>query len=243
MPAAEAALLEKIDGTVASIIDKTNQLSANVNRGLGWLPPWVESEVREKWDQFVELMGQIWDKLTEICSNLGSPEALRELAKDWSRLVSGPVSGISGNANQDNTEVDRYWEGDAASAYLDTLFPQRIAMEKIQATFGAPLSSALDEMRGAIWIFWIALGTALAALVAGIIGAAAATGTIVGIPAGVVIAVGAALVFLGSLAGGYLQLRSTAESQNNTLTEKLNDNTGFRSVGGQVVWPRSTTEG
>jgi hypothetical protein len=243
MSTAEAALLERIDDTVGRIIKKTDQLSASVSDGIGWLPPWVEPAVRDTWDQFVELMGQIWDKLTEIFSNLGAPWALSALAEDWSRLVSGPVSGIAGNANQDNTEVDRYWEGEAASAYLDTLFPQRVAMEKIQATFGAPLSSALDEMRNAIWIFWIALGTALLALLAGIIGAATASGTIVGIPAGVAIAVGAALVFLGALAGGYLQLRSTAESQNNTLVQKLNDNSGFRSEGGQVVWPQSTIEG
>jgi hypothetical protein len=245
MSTAEAALLAQIDGTVARIIAKTDDLSGNVNAGIRYLPPWVQSGVSDKWDEFVDLMGRIWDKLTEIFSNMGAPWALSALADDWSERVSGPVSGIASKADRDNTEVDRYWEGDAASAYLDTLTPQRLAIEKIQATFSAPLSTALNEMRNAIWIFWVALGTALLALVGGIIGAYFATGTIVGIPAGVAIAIGAALIFIGALAGGYLQLRSTAEGQNTILVQKLNDNTGFRTPdgGGEASWPRSTIEG
>lgn len=242
----EQAALEKINNEITRINEKVTELSNKINSVLSNVPSflgWVVDRVEALWDEFVAAMERLWEKITEIFSNLGSPSTLWDTADDWSELVGGPVSGIAGNAHSDNSEIDRYWEGDAAVAYLDTLMPQRVAMEKIQTTFSEPVATALSGMAKAIIAFWVSLGIALASLVAGLIGAAAASGTIIGIPAGIVVAIGAVAVCVAAIAAGYLILKSEASSAKNTLTTKLNDNTGFRDEGAGPAWPASVIMG
>jgi hypothetical protein len=105
----------------------------------------------------------------------GSPTRLRELAQTWHTEVGGPVSGISSNADPNQTTIQLYWEGEAVDAYLTTLPPQRIAMEKIKTGFVDPATTAMTNMATAIEGFWqyalVLLALLLAEVVAAIIAA------------------------------------------------------------------------
>lgn len=151
-------------------------------------------------------------------------------------MVGGPISGLEGYATRDYTDVNRYWEGVAAEAYLDALPVQRQAIAHMTAIYSQPASTSLDALASAIEEAWIIVVAGLVLLVVGLIAALKASTTIVGIPLGVLAAVGAFLTFVAAMITAYLRLRSAAASQNTFLQEKLHDNTALRGES----WPTST---
>jgi hypothetical protein len=85
----------------------------------------------------------------------------------------------------------------------------------------------------AIYVFWGAVVAGLVVFIAGIVGACRASGTIVGIPAGIVAAV---VGLAAAIAVGIAILRSEASSANTTLCTKL-DFTEYRDG----HWPSAVT--
>ncbi|MCU7723851.1 hypothetical protein ODJ79_09010 [Actinoplanes sp. KI2] len=88
-------------------------------------------------------------------------------------------------------------------------------------------AGSLNDVATGIIIFWTGLGTALVALVGGIIGALASSATIFGLPAAPFIAAGAALVASGAIITGCELLKARCASANTTLRQKLADNAAF----------------
>lgn len=240
MHAMEAALFERINSTVIRINQETERLTNSVDRALRLLVlPGARQALESAWQRFCEMMRRLWDELARILSHLGSPGALSDAAERWNDGVAEPVSKLAGMADRDNTEVNRYWEGHAAEAYLDTLPTQRTAIEGMTSTFTVPISTALQKLASAILIFFAALVAALLSLVAGIVTGVIGAAGVVTAPAAVAAVVAAVLVAIGAITGGAAKLMSEAGNQNNTLQQQLADNTAFRDA----AWPRSTIEG
>ncbi|MFI7602479.1 hypothetical protein [Actinoplanes sp. NPDC049681] len=137
-----------------------------------------------------------------------------------------------------------YEEGDAllrkaraADAYRQTLPLQKAALDKVKATLTDGISSALNDVAKGIITSWIALGSPLAALVGGIIGASGSTATVIGMPAGPFIAAGAALVASAAIIGGAELLKTVCAGANTTLRKKLAENGGFH----EGHWPPAAT--
>jgi len=237
----EAALLSKIDGMVSRINLKTSQLQNSINHTLGSasvpIPQWIKDKVSEGWNKFTTLLKQLWNELAWILDNMGSPSMLFSTADGWSNRIGGPVSGLVQKAEAGSLTVDDNFDGSAAIAYKQALPLQKTALEKIKATYTDGISTALSDMAKAIYVFWGALIVAFGALIAGIIAASGATGTIVGLPAGLVIAAGAVLVASGAVTAGSLNLKSAASGANSGLRQKINDNAGYRDG----HWPKATT--
>ncbi|MGH3678998.1 MAG: hypothetical protein ACRDT2_01535 [Natronosporangium sp.] len=232
----EVEFLGRLNEVIGRVSAESASLTVAVNRGIGWLPPGVQHATRRSWDEFVQALERLWDELREIISQLGSPSTLEAVALSWSEQVSGPVSALVGRVGVEVTHVDRYWEGDAAEAYLDSLPAKRTAIASLRTTYGEPAGSALAAMAGAIITFWVCLVAALITLAGGLVAAVSASGTIVGIPVGVPIAVIAVLGCAAAVVGGWAQLRAQASNQNNTLVQRLNDNSALPDES----WPQST---
>jgi hypothetical protein len=234
-----AELLAEINETVQRIDDKVQELQNSINSGLDKIPwglGWIADRVREGWDWFVGKMNEFWDWLNNILSHMGDPDAISAAADAWSNDVGGPVSAEVGDAEAGSLLVDDNWTGDAAEQYKQRLTLQKTALDKIKSSFTDGISTALKDLRLAIWTFWAALVAALAALVVGIIGAVTSSATIFGLPAAPFIAAGAVGVCLAALWGGSSILKTQAANANTVLLQKLNDNAGFPDG----HWPAAT---
>lgn len=233
----EAALLDQINSVLGRIETKTTELQNSISGKLHWLPGGLQDKVVAGWNRFCDFMRRVWDNLNEVLSNMGSPSALWSTADAWSDWVGGPVSGQVQSADAGLLAVDDNWDGDAADAYRQTLPLQKAALEKVKAALTDGISTALNEVAKGIIIFWTGLGTALAALIVGILGALASSATIFGLPAAPFIAAGAGLAASAAIITGAELLKSNCASANNTLRQRLAENSAFHDG----HWPPAAT--
>lgn len=237
--AEEAAIIERIVGLVDRINAKTTELQNNINSKLHWLPGFLRDRVVDGWNAFVGAVQKCWDALREIFGNLGSPSALWATADAWSDRVGGPVSGQvpSAKAGMLRGDDTTNWQGNAAENYRQGLPLHEVALDKIKISLSDGISTALSDVAKGIITFWAGLAVALVAFLSGMIGAVTSSATIVGLPAAPFIAVAAALAAGAAFLSGGLILKAVASSNNSTLRQKLNDNSGYD--GGH--WPRTVT--
>jgi hypothetical protein len=231
--ATESELVDKLLQIVDRINAKTTELQKAVNDKLGWLPGFLQDKVVAGWNKFCDFMRKVWDFWYEVCTNMGSPSRLWSTADAWSDTVGAPVSAQVQSADAGLLTVDDNWDGDAADAYRQTLPLQKTALDKVKTTLTDGISDALSDVAKGIIAFWAGLAVALAALVAGIIGALASAATIFGLPAAPFIAAGAALAADAAVIGGGLILKSVCSAAGTTLRQKLDDNAGFH----EGHWP------
>lgn len=230
----EAALLAQIDVTLTRLDAKTAELYTSIAENLHLLPEPLQSKTIEGWKDFCSYLQRLWHNLAIITTNIGSPTALWETADAWNIHVGAPVSAHAQTADTIILGVDNYWTGDAADAYQQMLPAQKAALEKIR-TLTVGVTTALDNVAKSILVFLAALIGAIAALVTGIIGALASTATIAGIPAGILIACGAALTACAAFIAGAERLKGDCSSANTTLRQHIADNTAFY----QGRWPEA----
>ncbi|MBG0564097.1 hypothetical protein [Actinoplanes aureus] len=228
----EAALLARIRSTLDRIDAKTVELRLAVDSGMRFVPPPLRNRVAAGWPDFCALMRRIWDNLTTILSNMGSPYRLYTTANAWSDRVGVPVSGQVQTAEAGLLLVDDNWDGDAADAYRQMLPLQKAALDKIKSTITDGVSTALMTVAAGIVAFWAGLVGAATALAVGILGALSSTATIIGMPAAPFIACGAAATACVSMIGAAEVLKALCSTANSTLRQKFDD-TGFH--GGH--WP------
>lgn len=233
--ATESELISRITSVVDRINQKTTDLQSSINGKLKWLPPGLQDSVRSGWDKFVGKLQEIWDFWADVFTHMGSPSALSTTADDWSNLVGGPVSGQVQTADAGRLNVDDRWTGDAAEAYKQTLPEQKTALDKVK-TLTDGISSALADVSNGIITFWVAIAVALAALVAGIIGAISSAATIFGLPAAPFIAAGATIIACTAVITGGLLLESRCRNASTVLSQKYNDNGAFHDDG---HWPEA----
>ena len=230
-------LVLQINELIAKIRTKLDELLGVVNDFLGWVPwglGWLADKIRDAWDWLCEKFDEFWDSLTLITTNMGDRGALSTTGSTWSTSVASPVS-----AKKDTVDAsvilraDDTWEGDAAERYGPRAKLHQTALEKVVTTYVTGITAALDTVRAGLVKFSMGLITALAALVVGIIGALASSATIFGIPAGIFIAAGAALVAIGAFYTGGELLKSDCTAARSDLEEKMFDNNGFPDQ----AWP------
>jgi hypothetical protein len=231
--ATESELVDKLLQIVDRINAKTTELQNAVNDKLGWLPGFLQDKVVAGWNKFCDFIRRVWDFWYEVCTNMGSPSRLWSTADAWSDTVGAPVSAQVQSADAGLLTVDDNWDGDAANAYRQTLPLQKAALDKVKTTLTDGISGALSDVAKGIIAFWASLAVALAALVAGIIGALGSAATIFGLPAAPFIAAGAALAADAAVIGGGLILKSVCSAASTTLRQKLDDNAGFH----EGHWP------
>ena len=223
-------LIEKIKGKLDDLLGKVNDFLSWVPWGLGWLA----DKIKDAWNWLCEKFQEFWDGVTKITTNMGDRDALSATATTWSTSVGGPVSAQKDAVDASAVlKADDTWQGDAAVAYAGKAKQHQTALEKVVTTYVTAMSSALDTVRAGLVKFYMGLITALGALVAGIIAALASSATIFGIPAGIIIAAGAALIAVGAFFTGGELLKSDCTAANNSLTQKMNDNNGFP----HEAWP------
>lgn len=225
------ALIEKINALIEKIKGKLDTLLGVVNDFLGWVPwglGWLADKIKSAWDWLVEKFNEFWDGVTLIFGNPGDRGALETTGSSWAADVGGPVSAKKDTVDASAIlKADDTWTGDAAGAYAGKAKLHQTALERIVTMYTTTASAALETVRGGLVKYYTGLITALGALVVGIIAALASSATIFGIPAGIFIAAGAALVAIGAFYTGGTLLKSDCTNAKTALTQKMNDNNGF----------------
>lgn len=220
-------ILDLLDTIEAKFTDLQNAVNDVLGRIPGWAS-WVADRIHEAWDYMCGKAQEFWNWLSNILSNMGDPGRLSSTASTWNSSVGGPVSAEVQVAEAGNLAVDDAWSGTAADSYRQRISLHKTALDKIKTSMTDGISSALDTVKTAIYIFWGAIAVALAALIAGLITAIASTATVFGAPAGPFIAAGAIVVCLTALTVGGFKLKSDCRSARNTLEQKvINESGGF----------------
>jgi hypothetical protein len=232
----DAELTNEIFITVRRIQDMVQTLANTINAtlsGLSFLLGWIADRVRDAWNWFMGKIGEFWDWLRNILGNMGDGDAVTRTADAWSNDIAAPVSKEVGLADLGVLLVDNNWTGKAADVYKGVVPPQKAALDAVKRNFADGVSLALSQLRTAITTFKGAMIVALAALVAGVIGAIGSADTIIGLPAAPVIAAGAVAVAAAAIYYGVTNLTSASASANTQLRQKLADSSAY--PGGK--WP------
>jgi hypothetical protein len=232
--------------TAQDIVDLVNKfnglvedLREGINNAIDWIPwglGWIADKIHDAWNSLMDKIHEVFDPLVFILSNLGSPPTVSSTGDGWSSQVGSPVSGRVSLAELGSLAVDDTWTGASAEQYKQQVPLQKTALQNIKTQFTDGISGALKDVSGGIQTFFGIMIGAIAAWIVAMIGAVAATGTIVGIPVGVLIAVGAGAVFGGAFYAAGENLKSQCRSAKTVLEQKLAENTGY--PGG--MWPKAT---
>lgn len=219
--------------------EKVEELRDAINRILDKIPgflDWIVDRLRDGWNSLCEKFSQVFEKVTYYLTLTGSPGALSSTGDSWSVNVGGPVSNEVTTVDAGLLLVDDAWVGDAASQYKQHIPLQKAALQAIKTSYTDAISSALDKVQLALFVWYGSIMVALGALIGSIIAAAIAAGTVAGAPGAPFIAIGGFVVFAAALTTGALILHSQSASANSALLAKLHEDTAF--PGG--AWPKGT---
>lgn len=219
-------LVQEILDLVEELQSRMEGLNNIINDALSWVPwglGWVVDRIHDAWDWLMEKWNEFWDAANLIFGNMGDHGAITTAAQGWATSVGTPVAEQATNADRAILQADGVWTGEAAASYFPKALLQKNAMTAVQDSYVKTASEALDTVKSGLVKFYGSLVLALGTLVGGFIAAAGASGTIIGIPAGIAIAAGACLAAIGSFyAGGTLLKSDCSSAQTKLLTESIN---------------------
>ncbi|NLU73172.1 hypothetical protein HCC61_10850 [Streptomyces sp. HNM0575] len=214
------ALIQKIVDKLDRIRDLVNQVKNKINGLLSHVPSflhWVISKVEDLWNRFCDKMSEFWDWFTDKLAYVGDPFLLKDTGEKWNSKLGVPAHKRASEVDSDDLMVDDNWTGTAASAYKSRIGGQKDALDAIGKTYASGVSSALNTMKTGIWIFWIAVVSALVVAVFAFVGGMAAEGTIIGIPVGLLAQIGAVVGFLLAAGGATVALKFAADDSASAL--------------------------
>lgn len=205
--------LDRIRELVNKIKDKINGLLSSVP---GFLK-WVISKVEDLWAKFCDKMAEFWDWFTDKLAYVGDPFLLKETGENWNTKLGAPANKRANEVESDDLLVDDNWKGEAADAYKSKIGGQRDALKAVGRIYASGVQSALNTMKTGIWVFWVAIVSALVVAILAFIGGIGAEGTIIGIPAGLLVQISAVVGFLLAAGGATLALKFAADDSASAL--------------------------
>ena len=229
-------LIERVMDLIDQIQAKFDDLVSLINGALDSVPfflDWIVDKLQDKWNEFVAKWDEFWAAQELFWTNWGSPDTLSSTSQAWTTSVGSPATSASGTVDRALLAADDEWTGQAADSYFPRANLHKTAMERVQANFVSAATDGLSTLRGALTTFYTTLAGTLTGFIAAMIGAAAASGTIVGIPAGIVIAIGAVAVAAGAFYWAGTTLKGECTNVKTSLIASINDKTGY--PGGS--WP------
>jgi hypothetical protein len=242
MAATAADVISQFKQVDTKSIALQNKINTTLNEA--WIiPPYITQKIEDLWNKFLDALKRFWENVKEVFTHLGDPLELWQTAGEWSQKVGSPVSAKVMFADLGALKIDDIdatgkanWSGAAAEKYKSNLLAQRNALKGIKDTFSNGVQDPLKWMAGAITGFWIAMIAAVVAFVYAMYGAFTATGTIVLIPAGIVIAIGAIAGLAGAVAIAIITLRGFASDAKTNLRSALDFSSYL-----DKKWPQATT--
>jgi hypothetical protein len=227
---------DQMNKLIAQMSKLVDQITENLNKLAKHLWSIMRNALKLAWSKFCGMMNKVSEILSKAFSIPGSPDKISSIANSWSNLIGSPVSGKRADITVDNLATDDKWKGNAAEQYRQILPSQQNALGAIQSALSDPVSKALNDMQSAIHWYWGELIAATIAFVPLLMGAAASTLTVVGLPPGVLAAVAALAVYCAALYATVARLKSNTAGVNTKIRVALSANQYFPDS----HWPSAT---
>ena len=213
-------IIQRIEGLLDRVESKLDEVRNRINSLLSKVPGflhWAVGRIQDAWNKLCDKLAEFWDWFTDKLAYAGDPLLLEQTGKDWNTLLGEPTHHDAAKVETGRLLVDDTWTGDGADAYKADIGGQKSALEAVGQTYASAVSGALNGLKTGLIEFWTGVIVGLIALVTGIIAGAAATGTIIGIPAGVASIIFAVIGFLTAAGAGGLALKLSADDTASSL--------------------------
>jgi len=235
---AEAAgRVDDLATTLVSSVRRSLAMAETLTFGL--VGGWAE-DVGHELDEFSHLLNRLGREVALFVLEPGVPWTLYEHASAWTDRVGEVASGLAGDANVDETKVDDWWQGVAATAYTNTLPRQSAALTAVK-TATDELASSLTWVAIGIFPFWVAIASAMTALLVELIAEAATAATGVGVPvaaAGAGISAAKAIAIISGAVAAFDTYLGVILGQCTAMRENLDSNAAFPNGG----WPHPSVD-
>lgn len=220
-------IIQKIQDLITRIQNAIQRLADIINAVLGQVPDflqWVVDKVTSAWDELMKKIGELWNKLGDFFSFVGDPGAIQAAADSWHDLgVAASTAATTVTGGQLYAEDPGIWSGSTAMAYRGRVGDQQATIAAINDKIATTMSSSLVTLKGAvITLYWMLAG-ALAALAAGIISGLGSSATILGLPPGVAIIIGAVVVAIVAIGKGYFDFQGAVNTGQTTMLATITD--------------------
>ncbi|CAM3476372.1 hypothetical protein OCAE111667_11760 [Occultella aeris] len=210
-------LIDEILRLVQEIQNTWQRFVNLVNGALSSVPvflQWVIDSVNRLWEQVVQMWNDFWEGVSDFLSRFGDPGAVATASASWTSMVSQPAGEVAATVTTGQLSADDdAWSGDAATKYRTRAGEQQATISAIRDEVATKVVAALDGMKLAMFVFYGALIAAILALIGAIIGGLASSATIVGIPAGIVIIIGAGAIAIGAIVVAGMVFSGTADQR------------------------------
>lgn len=240
-------LVSGTEQAVRRVDDLAKTLVSTVRRSLavgdalsfGLAGGWAEDVGREL-EGFQHLLDRLGREVAMFVLEPGVPWTLYEHASAWTDRVGTVASGLAGDANLDETKVDDWWQGVAANAYTNTVPRQSAALSAVKTTTDE-LASSLTWVAIGIFPFWVAIASAMTALLVELIAEVATAATGVGAPvaaAGAGLSAAKAIAIISGAVAAFDTYLGVILGQCTAMRENLASNAAFPNGG----WPHPSVD-
>ncbi|GAA2635278.1 hypothetical protein [Paractinoplanes durhamensis] len=241
-------ILTQASTHLAKVQTSAQSLYDSVSAIWDWIPPWLKDDVNRFLTRAWDIVKELFDYVKDFVLNPGWPPALFHAGEVWVDKVGLAASSAVGQTSLNYTQVDDHWQGDAATAYKNTLPAQGLALGAIKTMCDA-LDTALKNMAGAIVAFWLACIAGLLSALPEFGAEEAAADTGVGAPPAILAFIASVVKLLGIISGAAALLWAFSGSQIGPYTamnQQLNNWNAFPARPGSAAqgnWPAATTPG
>lgn len=233
------AVLDKINSGMSTVSqEKLPELAAATNSLLGtwYIPAGVKDAVRWMVDEITHIAESVLRTIEQLLEGAAMPIYLFDYSWNWED-IKGAASNVASETTPQNVSVPG-WTGSAADAYTSAVQPQSQAAAQIGTIAGGAVTSLLACAAAGL-AFYIALGIIVFQLIAALVSAIVAIGSIIFSWAGLGMVVADAGVSAGMITAAVvslLTLLGVEASQMVSLHGQAEDDTAF--PGGR--WPLAT---
>lgn len=236
------AAASKLRSGVNQVPGKLNDFASATNSTLNkwYIPGFVKDAVKWLAEKLIHLAEAVWNKIVELMKGIAAPGYMIDYAWKW-ESIKGTASGVASELSPEVVDISQDWKGQAATAYAEAIAPQSDAASQI-GTIADKTSTSLAVCAAAGIAFYIALGIIIFQLLAALVAAIIAEGTIVFSAVGLGVVVLNAGITTGLIIAAVTTLGAclaTQASQMASLHGSAVDQTKF--PGGN--WPKATNLG
>jgi uncharacterized protein YukE len=236
------AAASKLSSGVNEVSAKLNGFVSTTNSMLSqwYIPGFVKDAVKWLAEKLVSLAEAVWGKIVELMKGIAAPGYMIDYAWNW-ESVKETATGVASELSPQIVDISQDWKGQAATAYASAIAPQSAAAAQI-GTIADKTAVSLGICAAAGVAFYVALGIIIFQLIASLVAATIAVGSIIFSWAGLGIVVADAGITTGLIIAAVTTLSACLAAQASQMVAlhgSAADQTSF--PGGQ--WPKATNLG
>ncbi|WIX78149.1 hypothetical protein QRX50_43350 [Amycolatopsis carbonis] len=223
----ENPLIDQAIGKLNEIERQVEELFNKVNDVMSWVPGFLSDliePVRKAMDDLNKKMAEFWTACKHFATDRGNPGRLKAAAAMWSDAIGNPIGDIAGAISIDKLKTEIEWQGRAAEAYKTTV-PAQISGLNSLKDLGLQIRNSLVALANGIDSFWTQIIGIVAGLLIAFGIAIVSACTVVGIPAAIVIllgALGASIAGIFATISAVDSLTGTVASEQQAILDKVN---------------------